>query len=199
MPRFTDERREEIRESLLRAGRELFEKQGLEGTSIEELTNGADIATGTFYSFFESKEELLARILQHEAEAIYAELQETLRHHEDDPATGLREFLDIASDSLVSNPLFRGTIARDERERLRDELDEDTLHSTRLDKLSVLIPQLKDWQRRGLIIQEDAEIIALTLIYVSYLPLHRDEFRKNQYTMVREFLFDLAVSSIVTE
>ncbi|KPN28932.1 hypothetical protein SY89_03166 [Halolamina pelagica] len=63
----------------------------------------------------------------------------------------------------------------------------------------MLIPQLKDWQRRGLIIQEDAEIIALALIYVSYLPLHRDEFRKGQYTMVRDFLFDLVVSSIVIE
>lgn len=197
MPKFTDERREEIRELLLRLGRERFKNHGLEEITIEELTGGADIATGTFYSFFDSKEALLATILQREAEAVYQELQETLRKHDDKPARGLREFLEIASNSLVSNPLFRGTIAREDRERLRDELDESTLRKTRIDKLTLLIPQLKDWQRRELIIQEDAETIAFSLIYVSYLPLHRDEFRNDQYTMVRDFLFDLVVSGIV--
>ncbi|WP_254533666.1 TetR/AcrR family transcriptional regulator [Natrinema gelatinilyticum] len=197
MPQFTDDRRREIRQSLLRTGRERFGEYGLEETSIAELTDDADIAAGTFYSFFDSKEELLAAILQREAETVYEDLREALRDHEDDPETGLRQFLEIASDSIVSNPLFQGTIDRDERKRLRDELDQGTLRSTRLEKRSVLIPQLKDWQRRGLIIDADAELIAQSLIYVSSLPLHRDEFGTDQYPMVRDFLFDLVVSSLV--
>ncbi|WP_254525573.1 TetR/AcrR family transcriptional regulator [Natrinema caseinilyticum] len=197
MPKFTDDRRREIRQSLLRTGRERFGAQGLEKTSIAELTDGADIAAGTFYSFFDSKEDLLATILQREAETVYEDLREALRDHEDDPETGLRRFLEIASDSIASNPLFRGTIERDERDHLRDELDQSTLRSTRLEKRSVLIPQLKDWQRRGLLIDADAELIAQSLIYVSSLPLHRDEFGTDQYPMVRDLLFDLVISSLV--
>ncbi|MGB9202198.1 TetR/AcrR family transcriptional regulator, partial [Methanobacterium sp.] len=67
MPKtFTDKEKEIIRKTLISQGKILFSKYGLKKTSITELTNIAGIAQGTFYNFFESKEELYFEILEQE-------------------------------------------------------------------------------------------------------------------------------------
>ena len=51
---------EERREELLNAALHCFLKQGVEATTIEQITTTAEVAKGTFYLYFSSKEELLA-------------------------------------------------------------------------------------------------------------------------------------------
>ncbi len=198
MPRFTDEKRAEIRRALLGAGYEQFTDAGLGGTTIAELTEEAGIATGTFYSFFDSKEELLAAVLRHEAEHVYADLRVVLREHADDPETALRQFVQLASESLVDNRLFRRTISRDDRERLLEALPEEEVLSTRSEKVSLLAPSIREWQERGLVAGGDPETIAQALLYLSYLPLHREEVGPDRYQRVRRTLLDWAISSLCT-
>lgn len=56
---FTAEEKEQIREQLLEEGLRLFKEKGLKNVSIKELTEAVSIAQGGFYTFYESKEELL--------------------------------------------------------------------------------------------------------------------------------------------
>lgn len=57
-------RRARTRSSLLAAGRALFARQGFEATKIGEIADEADIAVGSFYNYFKTKEELLAALLE---------------------------------------------------------------------------------------------------------------------------------------
>jgi len=61
---FTKEARQVIRQSLLQQGRKLFLRYGLRKTNVGELARAAGIAKGTFYHFFDSKEELFTEILR---------------------------------------------------------------------------------------------------------------------------------------
>ncbi|SES38897.1 TetR/AcrR family transcriptional regulator [Salipaludibacillus aurantiacus] len=72
MPRkgFNDTEAARIKEDLIHAGRERFGKLGLKKTSINDLTEAAGIAQGTFYKFFDSKELLYFKILKQEEEAV---------------------------------------------------------------------------------------------------------------------------------
>jgi AcrR family transcriptional regulator len=196
MPRFTPEERRRIRDRLIESGYERFLTDGLDGTAISDLTDDAGIATGTFYSFFDSKEALFATVLQREAREVYEDLREILEAHEDDPETAIRRFLERASAAIVENPLFRKTISRDEREKLQSALPEDEITSTRSEKVSLLVPHLEAWQERGLVEAGDPEIIGLAILYVSYLPLHRDEFGDEQYPQVRSLLFHWVATSL---
>ena len=47
------------RRDLLDAGQRCFIEKGFAATTIEEITRGAGVAKGTFYLYFESKEDLL--------------------------------------------------------------------------------------------------------------------------------------------
>jgi AcrR family transcriptional regulator len=50
------------RNELMSAAQRLFLKQGVAGTTIEQITSAADVAKGTFYLYFSSKEDLLAEL-----------------------------------------------------------------------------------------------------------------------------------------
>src|SRR6202167_3625271 len=62
----------ERREELMNAAQRLFLKYGVGPTTIEQITSGADVAKGTFYLYFSSKEDILAALGQHFAEGLLA-------------------------------------------------------------------------------------------------------------------------------
>src|SRR6202140_3078155 len=49
----------EIRERLFRAALELFAKKGFAETTVEDITNAADVGKGTFFNYFPSKDHIV--------------------------------------------------------------------------------------------------------------------------------------------
>src|ERR1700758_881464 len=60
---FTRGRRErrtaETRERLFRAALDLFAKKGFVETTVEDITEAADVGKGTFFNYFPSKDHIL--------------------------------------------------------------------------------------------------------------------------------------------
>ncbi len=57
-----DKQKAEVKSSLVRAGEELFRTNGFTETTIEEITGTAGVARGTFYNYFQTKEDLALEI-----------------------------------------------------------------------------------------------------------------------------------------
>ena len=76
MPKFSEHERGRILSALKSEGGSLFSRQGLRKTSVEDIAKAAGIAKGSFYSFFESKEELLMEILNDEEIRIHSLIRE---------------------------------------------------------------------------------------------------------------------------
>jgi AcrR family transcriptional regulator len=55
-----ERRREEIRERLYRAALRLFAERGYLETTVEDITEAADVGKGTFFNYFPTKEHILA-------------------------------------------------------------------------------------------------------------------------------------------
>src|ERR1700719_3399721 len=49
----------ETRERLFRAALRLFAEQGFAETTVEDITNAADVGKGTFFNYFPTKEHIL--------------------------------------------------------------------------------------------------------------------------------------------
>jgi len=101
---FSETDREALRQALLDAGRENFVRFGLRKTSVEQLARGVGIAKGTFYSFFDSKEDLCAAIFEQEEAQRYDELEAILAQPSDPPDT-LRSLLHVALDFVQGDSL----------------------------------------------------------------------------------------------
>ena len=56
---FTKEQQEKIREQLFHKGIRLFRKHGVQRATVSKLTAACGIAKGSFYSFYDSKEEFI--------------------------------------------------------------------------------------------------------------------------------------------
>lgn len=56
--RIVQVQREEIRARLVERGMALFDVQGFNATTVEQITAAAGVAKGTFYNYFPSKEDL---------------------------------------------------------------------------------------------------------------------------------------------
>jgi AcrR family transcriptional regulator len=54
-----ERRRAETRERLMRAALHLFAEHGIAGTTVEDITEAADVGKGTFFNYFPTKEHVL--------------------------------------------------------------------------------------------------------------------------------------------
>ncbi len=73
---------------------ELFLKNGFERTSVEAITKKVGIAKGSFYTYFDSKEELLREIIAFTMSAIENELSMKVKKSSN-PIGAIEEFLKI--------------------------------------------------------------------------------------------------------
>jgi AcrR family transcriptional regulator len=78
MPKFTETEFETIKGLIFDKGRELFIQYGLKKTSIDEIVQACDIAKGSFYKFYDSKEELYFEILKTEEEGYQTVIDEVM-------------------------------------------------------------------------------------------------------------------------
>lgn len=68
---------EERREQLLDVAAGLCASVGFDAFSIDQLTREASVAKGTFYYYFDSKDDLLAALVERFVDALFAELEAT--------------------------------------------------------------------------------------------------------------------------
>ena len=57
-----ERRRAETRERIVRHALQLFSERGVSATTIEDITDAADVGKGTFFNYFPTKEHILAHI-----------------------------------------------------------------------------------------------------------------------------------------
>jgi AcrR family transcriptional regulator len=75
---FEEEDRETIRTELLGRGAELFSRYGFRKTGVDEVARLAGVSKGSFYSFFDSKEDFFVEILLETERKIRETLEKNL-------------------------------------------------------------------------------------------------------------------------
>jgi AcrR family transcriptional regulator len=93
------------RERLFEAARELVGEEGYAETTIAKITSRAGIAQGTFYNYFESRQDILDQLLPTLGEDLLAFIRERVGQ-ERDPVSRERTRLRAFFDFLVENPPF---------------------------------------------------------------------------------------------
>ncbi len=69
----------EMRERLFRAALELFALKGLQETTVEDITEAADVGKGTFFNYFPSKEHILIAFVEMQIGKLEAAVEEAQR------------------------------------------------------------------------------------------------------------------------
>jgi AcrR family transcriptional regulator len=109
-------RRSQTRAKLVRAARELMARKGIGATSIQEITDRADVGFGSFYNHFVSKEAIADAVMEDAVESFgdaADRLAETIRDPAEVIAASVRHVVATAAgDEAWGWFLIRTALAR---------------------------------------------------------------------------------------
>ena len=102
-----ERRSAELRERLFRAALQLFAQKGYSETTVEDITNAADVGKGTFFNYFPSKDHILAAFGQLQIEKLQVAADAA-------PATKvpIRDFFHNLALDVVSEPARNPAMVR---------------------------------------------------------------------------------------
>jgi AcrR family transcriptional regulator len=110
-PTRRERRRLEIRERILEVALALFETQGYEATTVNEIVSQSDIAYGTFFNHFPSKLHLLRDALDVSLQGMFEDVEEVRKL----PGTAAEHlvllFEKAAANAEAKGPQARGLIS----------------------------------------------------------------------------------------
>lgn len=97
----------EFRERLFRAALNLFVKKGFAETTVEDITNAADLGKGTFFNYFPSKGHILLAFGEMQLSKLQAAVAEARRSE-----TPMPQFLRSLGERMTEEPTRNPAIVR---------------------------------------------------------------------------------------
>jgi AcrR family transcriptional regulator len=104
----TDRRRARTRAALIEAARSVFAERGVEGATIQAITDAADVAKGSFYNHFDSREDLQRAVAATALEELGAALDRDVGQRERDPARVIAASLLSTLRACLEDPALGG-------------------------------------------------------------------------------------------
>ena len=186
-----------MRTLLIDQGRDLFSQYGLQKTSIHDITKNVGIAQGTFYNYFSSKEELYFVILEIEEKNIREQLLNDVMNKQDNPKKALKQFLTHLVDTVETNPFIRDLLFGENLKKMVRKLPPELLEKHFEQESDAFIPLIEKWKEEGMILKENADIIAGLFRSLFLLTFHQKEIGDTVYDDVMERLCDYIVDGIL--
>ncbi len=183
---------------ILKSGRELFSEKGFKDTNVSEITKRAGIATGTFYSYYISKDKLFMDIFLEENIKLKQEIIEGI-----DIKAHPREVVGVMmlrnNVGMQSNPILKEWYNRDVSSRIEQLYRQDN----GIDLLDFMherfIEIIKMWQDQGKFRQDiDAKMIMAIFGALINVDTHKDEIGINYFPKVIEYMAELIMNGLMT-
>ncbi|MBY0357984.1 MAG: TetR/AcrR family transcriptional regulator [Candidatus Obscuribacterales bacterium] len=121
--------KQETKTALLEVGMEMMFEKGYTNTGIQEILNALSVPKGSFYHYFDSKENYAVEIIHHFDVTYAANLMRTLRNPQQTPLERLRTYCETSKATLAARECRRGCLIgnlsqemADQSEVLRKEL-----------------------------------------------------------------------------
>ncbi|MGO0060423.1 TetR/AcrR family transcriptional regulator [Brevibacillus fluminis] len=198
MPKFTEQEKERVRESLLVKGKELFIQYGLAKTSIDDIILACGIGKGTFYKFFASKEELYYAILKNEEEVrkllIGKLLGESLS-----PKELLTSFFIASFRYADENPFFQRVFQDGEHERLVRKLPKHLAEELAYEDTAKGIEAVQALMHKGILPKQDPAVVVGIMKAVMLLRFHKDKIGEPLFDQVIEKIIDYVTDGMIKD
>jgi AcrR family transcriptional regulator len=160
--------RVEMRERIFRAALQLFAQRGYLETTVEDITEAADVGKGTFFNYFPTKEHVLEKYGEDRVEAV-ARALEKARTGDEPVLAVLKELAtDLAGQSSESPELLRSVFAANVAcEPVRAQLQNRIQRARHLLSEIIVLGQERSEIRRDLAASELARLVRLIFMGVT--------------------------------
>jgi TetR/AcrR family transcriptional repressor of nem operon len=137
--------------ALIQTGMDIMLEKGYTNTGIQEVLSALSVPKGSFYHYFDSKENFAVAIIQHFDQEYSAALLRTLRNPDETPLQRLKTYCETGKQNFLSQECRKGCLIgnlsqemSDQSETLRKEL------STVISKRTALFARcIEEGQKNG--------------------------------------------------
>jgi len=196
---FSENERQLIQQNLMDAGREAFSTFGLKKTSVNELARAAGISKGSFYSFFDSKEEMYLQIIEAEESKLREQILTPIFNEKFLSKQSLKTFMLEGLRIMETNPLIRRMYEQDELEQVLRALPPERMTQHVQADEDWMGKLFAEWQKQGLIINADIKAVAGAIKLIIVSSLLKDALGGDGYPEAIELLVDLVASGLTTK
>lgn len=179
-----------IEKRLLDEATKLFTKQGYKKTKVSQITSEANLGTGTFYNYFESKDDIFLEIYLMKHDKMKKKMTELIK--EDKEAIEiiediLRNFLRTMKD----DPILRMFLNKETHHKYRQGYDSKRKKEKFEYAYELFLPYFKRWQETNQINPTiDLRILLASFDSVFYVELYKDDIGQEYFPEVIDFLIE---------
>ncbi len=150
MPRsFNETEKQTIQRRLLDCGHELFARQGVRKTSLDEIVRCSSIAKGSFYQFYPSKEVLFFAVVGDFQDRARGEIMSRLGQASTD-ITGMTDAVTEIFRVLMDEPLLRVMLDREEYQAVLLKIPPNLIQDERESDMVFTGDLYRVWEAAGL-------------------------------------------------
>lgn len=99
---YLDEKKKDNKLQIIQSAIKMFEKKGVEKTTIRDIMNNTDLGLGTFYSYFKDKEDLKEQIVLSKVVGLVLEAEKKCT--QEDHVERFISFTDYIIDYYIAHP-----------------------------------------------------------------------------------------------
>ena len=196
---FNEQEKQKIHQTLMEEGKVLFSRFGLKKTSINELAKAAGIAPGSFYTFFNSKEELFFEIIEREEETIKNEFMNFDLNMAQHPKQAMKKLLLQTFIMIEENALFSQLLFEKNFDALLRRLPKEKLEAHfKKDSDTVALVASK-WKKMGIVREIEEDVLAGLFRALFTMSLHKKEIGEGVYPKALKLLVDFIVEGLVSK
>ena len=184
------------KQQLYQSAKAMFMERGFKETNISAITKAANMAVGTFYLYYSSKEQLFMEIFKDENTRLKRELLDELDLNES-PRTIILRLLQINREGIQTNPILREWYTSEEFRKIEQAYRE--AHA--IDSLSFLydtfLALVQRWQAEGNMRSDiDSKMIMKVFEAIINVDTHKDELGMEYFPDLLDIMTDLILKGL---
>lgn len=174
----------------------LFSSNGFKDTNVPEITRAAGIATGTFYLYYPSKENLFMEIYLDENKILKQSIIENFDRDED-PLIGIQKLIRQNLEGMAANPILREWYNKEVFYKIEEKFREEN----GIEKVDFLYDSFLEivvqWQSAGKIRADiEKEMIMALFGAVVSIDTHKQEIGLQFFPKIQDYLTEFVIAGL---
>lgn len=196
MPKAFDEtEKQAIRDAMMVAGLVHFERAGLRAARVDDICRDVGIAKGSFYAFFDSKEELFMAIVEAREEQHRADMFAFIARAKGTPAHVAGGFFDLVLRKIESDPILNLVVANNEIGHLTRKLGAERFAQSQAEDRKFVREAAKRWSVATGTRIDAGDLLGLMTICLS-VAVQKRQMLAAQYTATVALLRQMFVARL---
>ena len=184
------------KELIYKSGEKIFSELGFKDTNVSKITKDAGIGVGTFYSYYDSKEELFMEIFLDRNNRLKKKVLEKV-DIESEPMMAVTQMMALNNEEMLKDPILRMWYDREAYQKVEKKFVEQK----GLEEVSFVydfyLDVIRKWQDEGKMRSDiDTELIMAMFAALINIDMHKDEIGVKFFPEIMNWLAGFIIDGL---